>query len=452
MKHLASLAALLLAAITLHAGTPLLERLRRVPGVSNIQPISVAPYEEAYLFDYQQRVDHATPAKGTFPQRVSIAHRSFDAPVVAVLEGYALGDTRESELSRLFSTNQLSIEHRFFNTSVPATGIPWEELTIARAAADHHEIIQAIKQHVYTGNAPWIATGISKGGQTTLFHRYFYPLDVDVSVPYVAPFNHSLVDPRLAKFLARLGETPAQRRKYGYIHVGGQESTVKILEFQHACFARLASFVPRLETLAGEKGYTYQRAGGIERVMKLLILEFPFAFWQWSGDVEEIPLPDLEHDDDLFNYLVSVSPPGFFSDQEIDAILPFYHAAFTEIGMYAYDFSPFRAYFKQEPDRRRIDFRFTIPDSIPLPPFNREQAMAINRWLQSDATRVLFIYGGRDPWSATAANPGKNDKCKVYFKADANHTCRISSFERVVQDDIISTLSSWLNRDTPRDE
>lgn len=33
----------------------------------------------------------------------------------------------------------------------------------------------------------------------------FYPADVDISVPYVAPLNLEYVDPRLDKFLNRLG-------------------------------------------------------------------------------------------------------------------------------------------------------------------------------------------------------------------------------------------------------
>ena len=94
--------------------------------------------------------------------------------------------------------------HRFFDQSVPEGGIPWENLTIKQAADDQHEIIQAIRQKIYPASK-WISTGISKGGQTTIFHRYFYPADVDISVPYVAPLNLEYVDPRLDKFLNRLG-------------------------------------------------------------------------------------------------------------------------------------------------------------------------------------------------------------------------------------------------------
>lgn len=54
--------------------------------------------------------------------------------------------------------------------------------------------------------------GISKGGQTTVYHRYFYPEDVEISVPYVAPLNLEKIDPRLEKFLSKLGGTPENRK------------------------------------------------------------------------------------------------------------------------------------------------------------------------------------------------------------------------------------------------
>ena len=69
---------------------------------------------------------------------------------------------------------------------------------MANAAADHHRIVEVLKL-IYPGK--WIGTGISKGGQTAMFHRYFYPEDVDISVPYVAPLNFSTEDQRFIHFL-----------------------------------------------------------------------------------------------------------------------------------------------------------------------------------------------------------------------------------------------------------
>ena len=57
---------------------------------------------------------------------------------------------------------------------------------------------------------------------------------------------------------------------------------------------------------------------------------------------------------------------------------------------------------------------------------------------------MLFIYGGLDPWSATAVDLKKNDKCKKYIKADMHHRCRIGDFEKISRDNIIETLTYWL--------
>jgi hypothetical protein len=189
------------------ANSSLLEKLQQMKEISNIKKMEVSPYTEYYEFWYEQPVDHENPEKGNFKQRVLLGHRSENAPVVAVLEGYGIYSPYACELSQLFKTNQLIIEHRFFNDSKPKGEIPWQYLTLKQAATDHHRIIQSLKQILYP-TSKWISTGISKGGQTTIYHRYFYPEDVDISVPYVAPLNVEAIDPRLEKFLSELGSVP----------------------------------------------------------------------------------------------------------------------------------------------------------------------------------------------------------------------------------------------------
>lgn len=70
-------------------------------------------------------------------------------PVIVELEGYNIWSSEEGELANILKGNQLTIEHRFFDQSVPEGGIPWENLTIKQAADDQHEIIQAIRQKIY---------------------------------------------------------------------------------------------------------------------------------------------------------------------------------------------------------------------------------------------------------------------------------------------------------------
>lgn len=441
MKYVFTLiTTLLLACGTLLADGPLLQKLQQIKEISNIRELKVAPYNEYYEFWYEQPIDHNNPTKGTFKQRVLLGHRDFKAPMVAILEGYGIYSPSESELSQLFKTNQLTIEHRFFNNSKPAGETPWSDLTLKQAATDQHEIIQTLRQKVYP-DTRWISTGISKGGQTTVYHRYFYPQDVEVSVPYVAPINLEKVDPRLEKFLSKLGDTPENKH---LLEGGGKDIKWQIFDFQKRCFEDLDKLLPMLEETARTRNYTFEKVGGTERALKMIILEFPFAFWQWGNNINNMPQPEENDYSQIYNYLVSISTPDFFSDQSIAGIEAFYYAALTETGMYAYNIKPFKKFFKEEKGNNVITFDFAMPKGYENTPFNTKQLQDINNWLQTDAEHMLFIYGGIDPWSATAVDLKKNSKCSKFVKADMDHKCRIKSFEALTRENIVRILRAWI--------
>lgn len=441
MKYVFTLiTTLLLACGTLLADGPLLQKLQQIKEISNIRELKVAPYNEYYEFWYEQPIDHNNPTKGTFKQRVLLGHRDFKAPMVAILEGYGIYSPSESELSQLFKTNQLTIEHRFFNNSKPAGETPWSDLTLKQAATDQHEIIQTLRQKVYP-DTRWISTGISKGGQTTVYHRYFYPQDVEVSVPYVAPINLEKVDPRLEKFLSKLGDTPENKH---LLEGGGKDIKWQIFDFQKRCFEDLDKLLPMLEETARSRNYTFEKVGGSERALKMIILEFPFAFWQWGNNINNMPQPEENDYNQIYNYLVSISTPDFFSDQSIAGIEAFYYAALTETGMYAYNIKPFKKFFKEEKGNSVITFDFAMPKGYENTPFNTKQLQDINNWLQTDAENMLFIYGGIDPWSATAVDLKKNSKCSKFVKADMDHKCRIKSFEALTRENIVRILRAWI--------
>jgi hypothetical protein len=130
------------------------------------------------------------PKKGRLPN-VVISHEGFDRPTVLVTEGYggdyALNPRYRDELAGLFHTNTVFVEHRYFSGSVPDT-VDWQYLTAQNSASDLHLITTLFKQ-IYPQK--WISTGISKGGQTALIYRAFFPNDVDITVPYVAPVSRS---------------------------------------------------------------------------------------------------------------------------------------------------------------------------------------------------------------------------------------------------------------------
>ena len=86
--------------------------------------------------------------------------------------------------STLFKTNMIEVEHRYFGESIPFMQddstitdetLNWDYMTARNEAADLHRVNQLFKK-IYEGK--WIATGISKGGQTAMLYRTFYPDDV----------------------------------------------------------------------------------------------------------------------------------------------------------------------------------------------------------------------------------------------------------------------------------
>lgn len=439
-KFLGTLLLMWMCALSLFADSGVLEKLKQLPQVSDVQKTGVDFFDEHYQFWFEQPIDHTDPSKGTFKQKVFLGHKNQAALVVAELEGYSAGAGNAGELTRLFNTNQLTIEHRFFDKSVPVGGIPWDYLTIKQAAADQHEIIQAIRKNIYP-ESKWISTGISKGGQTTIFHRYFYPDDVDVSVPYVAPLNLEYVDPRLEKFLEKVG---ANKVSFMDVMAGGDtkpDCRWNVRDFQILCFQNQEKLVPMLEELAQEKGYTYNRAGGVKRALQLIILEYPFSFWQWGGNCDEIPASDGVDMNLVFDYLMRISSPDFFDDKSIVRLQPFFYGALTEMGMYDYNIKPFKKYLD---DKKNIDFSFAMPDGVALKPFNAKQMKDINTWLQTDARNILFVYGGKDPWFATGVDLKGNWNCRKYVRGDMDHRCRIKDFDPVSKEDLIDTLKEWL--------
>ena len=165
-----------------------------------------------YELFFTQPLDHKDPESPEFTQRVVVNHAGYDRPVVVQIEGYSLFSKNRSELGRLLNANEIIIEHRFFAESKPDS-MDWSKLNIWQAATDHHKIIQAFKK-LYPGK--WVSTGISKGGQATIFHRRFYPEDVDVSIPYVAPVNLSDEDFRVYDFLDSVGTPTCRNRIYEF--------------------------------------------------------------------------------------------------------------------------------------------------------------------------------------------------------------------------------------------
>ena len=405
----------------------LLKRIRDLPGVVEVKEtrFDKALFGEAYEVIIKQPLDHGNPSGGTFPQRFFLCHAGFDKPVLLETEGYAARGARPGELARLLGANLVAVEHRFFGRSVPSE-MNWEHLTVRQAADDLHTIVSALKT-LYQGK--WVSSGTSKGGQTTLFYKCFYPGDVDASVPYSAPVNIAQEDPRLYEFLRRVGDEAARKR---------------ITDYQIAMFKREAEILPFVKELAAKRKWEFSM--GLAAAYEYGVLEYPFAFWQY-GSVKpaDIPPPDAPAAD-LFEHLNKTNAIYFYSDQGRRAFEPFQYQAFTEIGYYNYDIAEFKDQMKvlKNPTNRVL-----CPEGVKIA-YDPRTMQDVYRFLQYEADHVAYIYGELDPWSATAVPLiGRTDSIQIIVKG-GHHGVRIRDFTPEQRKLFDSCLERWLGIELSR--
>ncbi|MCU0379358.1 MAG: aminopeptidase [Bacteroidales bacterium] len=398
------------------------ERLATLPAESIKEIEADSMFHKAYEIDFTQPVDHNNPDGPKFTQQVFLNYVGPDKPVVVVTEGYSARNGK-TELADMLQCNQIIIEHRYFEDSRPDT-IDWQYLTTWQAATDHHCIIEFFKP-LFPGK--WLTTGISKGGQTVMFHSYYYPDDVDVRVPYVGPLAFGPEDARMKPFLE---------------NVGTEECRKRIFDFQKLVLEKADILFPKMLKLAEEKAWTFGRVGGPEAAYEMTVLEYEFAFWQWGTlTCESIPLEGS--DDEIFNHLARIGDFRYFADQGIEYFEPFFYQAMTELGYYGYDFDKFEGMLRYVRNTDMPEFLFSAPAGIEYI-FNYETGRGVDNYLKSDAENFIFLYGEYDPWSAAAADPGSNDRCMVFIKEEGAHGTRIRNLATDQQEVVFSKLEEWL--------
>ncbi len=398
------------------------KQLRSLPRVLSMKKIQADTtlFQEAFELQFSQSLDHGRPGGPTFPQKIFVSHAATDKPVVLSTEGYAAPRNHTAEPTRILKCNQITVEHRYFGTSRPDS-LVWDYLTVKQSAEDLHEVVALLKQ-IYPG--PWVSTGVSKGGQTTLLYRYFYPADVSVSIPYVAPVNIAQEDPRPMEFLR---------------HVGPDSCREKMRLFQIAMLKEEDRMLPILEKQAQERGYTFSL--GLRKMYEFAILEYPFSFWQYGKPdlCGAIPSPGSSPDS-MFAHLSRAVSFSLFDDKGVKFFQPFMYQAYTEMGYYSYDVSEFRTLLKAVTDPSP---RIFAPENVPLR-YQCSSYQEINRWLQNEGSNIIYIYGEYDPWSACAVQlSGRTNALKMVKKA-GSHGTKIRDLSPEQQETVYRTLGEWL--------
>ena len=402
------------------------EKLKTIATISEIRPLDKGEFAEKYVTYFNQPLDHQHPEKGSFRQRVVVSHIGFDRPTVIVTEGYgasyALNPRYREELSKMFNTNMVFVEYRYFLESTPNPR-DWQYLTAESSADDLHAVRQALKD-IYPNK--WIATGISKGGQTAMLYRTFYPNDVDITVPYVGPLCYDVEDGRHEPFLRQVG-TEDERRK--------------IEDFQLEVLKRKSTLLPRFEKHCQEKKYEFNAS--IEEIYDYSVLEYSFAFWQWGTPVSTIPANNAS-DDEIYKHFMAISEPSYFAKGGGNE--SFFVQAARELGYYGYDIRPFKKYLSITSSKGYLK-KLMLPDDAKDIKFDKTLSKKITKFLKKNDPKMIFVYGEIDPWSAAATtwlNTDKKENVHIFVEPRGSHLARINTLPEEMKQKAISILKKWL--------
>jgi len=398
------------------------ERLAEIEGME-VQELATAHAGYRYFrLRYEQPADHDDPGAGSFDQLIYLLHRSEAAPLVLETLGYHnTWEDRRAELTLMLEANQLVVEHRFFSGSTPSPA-DWELLDIRQAAADHHRVVEAL-QPIYHG--AWVSTGHSKGGMTALFHRRFYPDDVDATVPYVAPISFGIEDERYVDFLESVGE---------------QECRDDLQAFQREALGRRSAMLARLRSLAAAYGMTFVRVGGEDAAFESALVELPFTFWQYYGETYCSQIPNaLASDQRVFDFIADFSSFWYPTDFLMDYFASYFYQAHTEFG---YPVLP-SDHLADLLQTNWLNLEAGLPPEGATIEFDPQVMPDVVQWVDSEGSRLMFIYGENDPWTARAVELGSAVDSYVYTAEAGTHGTLIADLGQADHAAALANLERW---------
>ncbi len=399
----------------------LLRYMEAQPAIKEIKEMKGNPFfEHSYVIKVKQPLNYKDTCDGYFLQRVFVSEKKNSQPTVFITEGYAANYAASpkyiNELSPLLDANQICVEHRYFGESYPDS-LVWDFLTVENAANDHHRVVELFKPY-FTGK--WLNTGISKGGQTSMAHRCFFPNDVDLTVAYVAPLNFGVEDGRHEPFLD---------------NVGSKETRDAILEFQLEVLKRREALTPMLQAYC--EGKKYHAKMSYDDMLDYVVLEYPFAFWQWGYKADVIP-PGDTNDEAFFKHLVKISEPDYFTIEGSKPYHSFFYQAEHELGYYGYDIKPFKKYMHIH---SAVDYmkRFMLPSDCQVT-YEPRTAFKVDKFMREEASNVVLIYGETDPWSATAAVLREDPSNRKVVNPGGSHKTRIETLPEEMKTELTAFI------------
>jgi hypothetical protein len=395
--------------------------LDTVPGLTYDEITTEYPGYRAFYIDFTQPVNHAAPGK-QFQQRMVLHHRDRGAPMILYTSGYSLFSLDYlSELAASMGANQVSTEQRFFGTSKPDPLAPadWDHVTIQQAATDHHRVVQALAPYY---DKAWLSTGHSKGGMTSIYHRRFFPDDVDATVPYVAPISFGAPDYRYLPFFDAVADATCRNA---------------LRAAQIEALNRFDAMLSRAQAIAKTEGLTFARSGGQAAAFEGDIAGIEWSFWQYAGwnSCDSIP-PTSASDDALFEFVRNTAGVGS-SDQTIAFFETYFYQAVAQLG---YPVSPY------EHLDGLLNHSGVASDILPAgtsPVYDDAAMPDIADWVDGEGSEIVFVYGEYDPWYGGAFDPGGATDTYLTVAPQRNHGALISDLPATQRAQALDAIEAW---------
>ncbi|MBK9272761.1 MAG: hypothetical protein IPM48_14330 [Saprospiraceae bacterium] len=374
-------------------------------------------YQTAWEILVPQKVNHQDASSPIFYQRIYIDHKSLKSPNVLVTEGYQINH-RIHEPSKMLDANQITIEYRYCGQSVP-TKLDWTYLNHAQAMQDFYKIQNELKK-IY--KKKWIVTGVSKGGTTAAIYKLQYPKAVKAAMAYVAPFPLAQEDLRTIRHYRQKAGTEACRKR--------------VFEFQKMVFSNREKLVPLIQNLAKREGVTFPL--GIEKTIEYCALEYPFSFWQWGTDCEEIPGTEANALD-IFHHLEEIVDINFYDSKTYEQFKPAFYQFMTEFGYYGFDTIGLSQYLLFEKQPSNLVF---CPSDVDIQ-FNPSFMQKMEEKARTNGKKIMYVYGGLDTWTACGIEPDKRLNALRLTLADGGHRTKLRNFSAEQKSMAVQKLKKW---------
>ena len=121
----------------------------------------------------------------------------------------------------------------------------------------------------------------------------------------------------------------------------------------------------------------------------------------------------------MLEHMLEIVDLDFYSDKSMSEFAVHYYQNMTEGGYYGYNAIPFKKYLhyinESEPSAT------FPPKSESYKPFDSSLMDKIFSWLDKNGNNFIYVYGGRDTWSACRVNLSGNVNSRLYMVPGANH-------------------------------